>query len=108
MRRRAIPDHMAIEPVKLHTVEQALARIHRMLGNTKEWSNLWEFLPENIKDPLQRRSAIASTFAATLELAREGKARIRQSGAFGPIFISGADEAENTSKTDDQTRDEES
>ena len=108
MRRRSIPDHMAIEPVKLHTVEQALARIHRMLGGTKEWANLWEFLPKDIKDPLQRRSAMASTFAATLELAREGKARIRQSGAFGPIFISGADEAENTPETDDQPRDEES
>jgi segregation and condensation protein A len=112
MRRRAIPDHMAIEPGKLHTVEQALERLQRMLGQSMEWANLWEFLPEDIKDPLLRRSAMASTFAATLELAREGKARIRQSGTFGPIFISGTDEdrkdQQDTSETDDQTRDEES
>lgn len=112
LRRRAIPDHMAIEPVKLHTVEQALERIHRMLGQTVEWANLWEFLPEDIKDPLLRRSAMASTFAATLELAREGKARIRQSGVFGPIFISGNPDRNNDDdqaipEQENQTRDEE-
>ena len=33
-----------------------------------------------------RRSAVASTFAASLELVKEGGANIRQSSAFGPIF----------------------
>lgn len=110
IRRRAIPDHMAIESVKLHTVEQALKRLKRMLGATKEWSNLWEFLPDDINDPLLRRSAMASTFAATLELAREGKARIRQSDAFGPIYVSGndTDDKRDTPTDDDQTRDEDS
>ena len=110
IRRRAIPDHMAIEAVRLHTVEQALERLKRMLGATKEWSNLWDFLPDDIKDPLLRRSAMASTFAASLELAREGKARIRQSGAFGPIYVSAndTDDKQNAPTTDDQTRDEDS
>ena len=33
------------------------------------------------------RSAIASTFAASLELAREGKVKLRQHDAFGPIYL---------------------
>ena len=39
------------------------------------------------------RSAIASTFAASLELAREGRIKIRQSGAFGHIYFKVANEA---------------
>ncbi len=88
MRRRAIPNHMEIEPVELYTVEKALERIHRMLGSSKSWTNLWDFLPDDIKDPLVRRSALAATFTASLELAREGKARIRQDGLFSPLYIS--------------------
>ncbi len=34
-----------------------------------------------------RRSARASTFAASLELAREGKIEMRQERAFAPIWL---------------------
>jgi len=88
MKRRQAPKSMAIEPVELYTVENALERIQRMLGATPEWADLWSFLPTDISDPLVRRSAIASTFTASLELAREGKLNIRQEGVFGRIMLS--------------------
>ena len=88
MKRRQAPKSMSIEPVKLYTVEKALERIWRMLGETPEWVDLSSFLPDDIADPLVRRSAIASTFTASLELAREGKLNIRQDGTFGRIFLS--------------------
>ena len=37
------------------------------------------------------RSAMASMFAASLELAREGRIKLRQSGAFGPIYLKAGD-----------------
>jgi len=88
MKRRQAPKSMSIEPVQLYTVEKALERIWRMLGATPEWVDLASFLPDDIADPLVRRSAIASTFTASLELAREGKLNIRQEGIFGRIFLS--------------------
>lgn len=88
MKRRQAPRSMSIEPVELYTVENALERIQRMLGATPEWTDLWSFLPTDISDPLVRRSAIASTFTASLELAREGKLDIRQEGVFGRIMLS--------------------
>jgi len=33
------------------------------------------------------RSAIAATFAATLELVRSGKLELRQDEPFGPIYL---------------------
>ena len=48
---------------------------------------LASFLPEHIVDPLVRRSALAATLAASLEMARDGKLLIRQDDQFGPIFL---------------------
>jgi segregation and condensation protein A len=53
------------------------------------------FLPENLTDGIVRRSAVASTFAASLQLVKEGKANIRQSSAFGPIFVKGKETVAN-------------
>lgn len=96
MKRRQAPKSMAIEPVELYTVENALERIRRMLGATLEWTDLSSFLPDDLSDPLMRRSAIASTFTASLELAREGKLDIRQEGVFGRILISAKTEGEQS------------
>ena len=57
------------------------------MGSAPDWKSLWQFLPEGILEGLVARSAIASTFAASLELAREGKVKLRQSDPFGPIYL---------------------
>ena len=72
----------------LFTMEQALERVRRLIGFVGEWTELASFLPEGWEtDPKRRRSATAATFAATLELARQGAVEISQSGTFAPITI---------------------
>jgi len=44
-------------------------------------------LPVDMVDSLVARSALASTFAASLELAKEGKIEVQQSVSFGPIYV---------------------
>jgi segregation and condensation protein A len=62
-----------------------------MLGAMPGWRTLAAFLPPDLQgDPLLRRSALASTFAASLEMCKEGKLRIRQDGTFGPIYLRSA------------------
>ncbi|MEQ8505986.1 MAG: ScpA family protein [Rhodospirillales bacterium] len=86
-----------IEPFEVYTVEDALKRLRRLLGRTPDWQSLWSYLPEELRGGLFGRSAVASTFAASLELAKEGKVNIRQTDTFGPIFLrSRADSAEDT------------
>ena len=68
------------------TLDSALERVSRMLGVTLNWLELRTFLPEHT-DPRLRRSALASSFVAALELARLGKAELRQEEAFGPIHL---------------------
>jgi chromatin segregation and condensation protein Rec8/ScpA/Scc1 (kleisin family) len=62
------------------TLEEALVRVERLLGITMEWSELNSFLPET-QDSGFRKSALASSFVAALELARKGKLELDQEAA---------------------------
>ena len=86
-RRRIEGGTLHIEAFEIHTVEDALRRLKSLIGSTPDWQSLWRFLPEGVLEGLVQRSAIASTFAASLEMAREGKIKLRQSGPFGPIYL---------------------
>ena len=86
-KRRAFGGVLHIEAFEIHTVDEALERLKGLLGSTPDWESLWRFLPEGLMEGLVARSAIASTFAASLELAREGKIKLRQSGPYGTIYL---------------------
>ncbi len=82
----------ATEPLRLgrggvYSVEDALARFSDMLGRLPDWATLQSFLPSGAEEHFDPRSTVASTFAASLELTRQGKLRLRQGRAFGPIYI---------------------
>jgi segregation and condensation protein A len=64
----------------------------------EEWGQLASFLPEGwALEPAKRRSAIASTFAASLEMAKLGQLEIRQEENFAPIYLRTPQRAETTS-----------
>ncbi len=68
------------------TLDSALSRVSSMLGVTLDWMELREFLPPHADSRL-RRSALASSFVAALELARLGKAEMMQDETFGPLRL---------------------
>ncbi len=87
-RRRMRPPSLSITPTRLMSVEAAVRRLSEIIGTVVDWTILQKFLPEALEgDPTLTRSAVASTFVASLELAREGRIDLRQSEAFGPIFV---------------------
>ncbi|MFV2033761.1 MAG: ScpA family protein [Halocynthiibacter sp.] len=72
----------------VYTMEQALERMRTLIGYAGKWTDLGSYLPEGWQtDPARRRSATASTFAATLELAKTGHVEMRQAAIFAPIEI---------------------
>ena len=71
------------------TLDQAIERMERMLGVRMDWTRLEDFLPDT-PDPAYRRSALASSFVASLELARLGKVEIAQEEIFGPLMVRAA------------------
>jgi segregation and condensation protein A len=91
-RARATDSSLVIEATELYSMEDAYQRIASMLGATPEWDTLFRFLPAGLSQTSVRRSALAATFAASLELAREGRLQIRQLEPFGPIYLRATEE----------------
>ena len=81
-----------MERDSVFTMEQALQRMRGLIGFTGHWTDILSYLPDGwTDDPKKRRSATASTFAASLELAKEGKIVIRQDEIFSSIQIKRAE-----------------
>jgi segregation and condensation protein A len=68
-------------------MDDALSRLARFIGRVPNWREFASFLPRELRGEVFRRSALAATFAATLELARSGRIELRQDRAFGPIYV---------------------
>jgi segregation and condensation protein A len=74
---------------KVMTLEEAIALVARMIGQRLDWASLASFLPEGL-EPDHHRSAVASSFVAALELARQGRLQLTQDGAFAPLMVRAA------------------
>ena len=84
--------HMVRERMVM-TLDSAIQRVSSMLGVTIDWMDLRDFLPpmqDDWANPMLRKSALASSFVAALELARTGKAEIAQDETFGPLRLRAA------------------
>ena len=71
------------------TLEEALVRVERMIGAKLEWTRLEAFLPDT-QDGEYRKSALASSFVAALELARKGRLEMDQEAPFAPLYVRAA------------------
>jgi len=68
------------------TLEDAIARVAALLGQAIDWTTLEAFLPVT-DSPAFRRSALASSFVAALELARQGRLELAQDGPFDELRL---------------------
>ncbi|MHB1303656.1 MAG: segregation and condensation protein A [Acidiphilium sp.] len=75
------------KPMTYWTVQQALARLTKLIALAPDWTELAGFLPEIPGEPIAHRAAISSTLLASLELARGGGLALRQDAPFGPILL---------------------
>jgi segregation and condensation protein A len=69
------------------SLAEARATLERLVGATEEWSCLDEYLLTYVVDPTQRATVFASSFAAALELVREGDMELNQKEAFAPLYF---------------------
>jgi segregation and condensation protein A len=98
-RRRAIAKRpYRPKPRRLWSVQEAISRLGRVLGDMPSWATLQHFLPDGDVgaelDSVERRTALASTLVAGLEMARGGALELRQERAFGPIMLRRAERVE--------------
>ena len=89
VRARSEPAVHVVGRRPVMTLEEALARVERLIGASLEWAELASFLPDT-QDAEFRRSALASSFVAALELARKGRVEIEQAEPFAPLRVRAA------------------
>jgi len=86
-RERGIPTDYTPRERNVWSLQEAREILNRLIGDNMDWVPLDAYLTEYLSTPEQRVTAIASTFASSLELVRQGQVELRQSLAFGPLLV---------------------
>ena len=86
-RQRAATHTLHMEKRSVWSLKEARDELERLLGVACDWAPLDQLLMEFLVDPEVRRTALASSFTATLEMTREGALELRQSKSFGPLLV---------------------
>jgi len=86
VKARTQPAMHVVHARSVMTLDEALERVARMIGTALDWTLLESFLPTT-QDLQFRKSALASSFLAMLELARRGRLDFLQEEAFAPISL---------------------
>jgi segregation and condensation protein A len=86
LRARTQPVLHVVKKRAVMTLEEALERVSAMIGRAIEWTAIEAFLPE-FGEPALRKSALASSFVAVLELAKRGRIDLQQDHNFAPLML---------------------
>ncbi|GAA4001425.1 ScpA family protein [Sphingomonas humi] len=86
VRARSAPVMHVVARRAVVTLEEAIERLSALIGAALDWTELEYFL-EATPDPDRARSALASSFVAALELARQGRVELRQADVFAPLQL---------------------
>ena len=86
VKARTAPAMHVVAHRAVMTLEDAIQRVAALLGQALDWTTLEAFLPAT-GDPQYRKSALASSFVAALELARQGRLQIEQEESFGELLV---------------------
>ncbi|WP_170990163.1 ScpA family protein [Aquamicrobium sp. LC103] len=86
-RQRQAITNVRIAKRGVWSLKEAREILNRLIGEFRDWTALDAFLVEYLATPAERATAIASSFAASLELVREGAIEMRQTEAFAPLYM---------------------
>lgn len=88
-RQRQAINNVTIARRAVWSLKDAREVLARLIGTVSDWTALDSFLIQYLATPEEKRTAVASSFAATLEMVREGKLEVRQDQVFAPIYLRG-------------------
>lgn len=86
-RQRTAVTSLRMKPRTVWSLKEARDELERLLGMNLDWAPLDRLLAEFLVEPELRKTALASSFTATLEMTREGALEIRQAKSFAPLLV---------------------
>ena len=99
-RQRRSISIVRIERRVVWSLQDARNVLFRIIGSMKDWAPLDSYLLEYLVEPAMRTSILASSFAASLELVREGKLEVQQSDPFAPLYMRAVDRSNSDNLLD--------
>lgn len=101
VRKQAKARLYAIRPRPVLALADARKRLELTLQRFQDWAPLSAMAPDPADLPLPppRSSALASTFFAALELARDGTADLRQADLFAELYVRGIHRSERADRS---------
>jgi segregation and condensation protein A len=87
--RRQIQSRSVVRVAKrtVWSLAEAREALERLIGQNMDWSPLDQYLLAYLTDPATTATVLASSFAAALEMIREGQLEAHQQGAFSPLYL---------------------
>jgi len=79
--------HVTIRRQPVLPLAEAREMLERLVGTIGDWTALDALLVSYLAPPEEQKSVLASSFSASLELAREGHIELRQENVFAPLYI---------------------
>ena len=101
-RQRESVSHITVAKRDVWSLAEARAIITRLLGKLEDWTPLDAFLIDYMSTPQERASVLATSFAASLELVREGQLEMRQTDTFAPLYMRKPSEMNSTAAGEQQ------
>jgi segregation and condensation protein A len=86
-RERNVPQDYHLFERNVWSLQEAREILTRLIGDSMDWVPLDAYLDQYLSNPEQRKTATASSFASSLELARQGQIELRQTLTFGPLYM---------------------
>ena len=86
-RQRNVSRTLHMDKRTVWSLKEARDELERLLGVACDWAPLEQLIAEFLVEPELRKTALASSFSATLEMTREGALEIRQSKSFAPLLV---------------------
>jgi segregation and condensation protein A len=86
-RQRLAVTNVRIARRTVWSLAEAREILTRVAGSFRDWTALDRYLIEYMTSPEERSTAIASSFAASLEMVRDGTIEVRQVEAFAPLYL---------------------
>lgn len=98
-RQRTAVTNVRIEKRTVWSLTDARSILMRLIGTLSEWTALDSYLVDYLTTPETHNTAVASSFAATLELVREGTLEMRQTEVFGALYLRTARHTQDSGET---------
>ncbi len=88
LRRRTVKVMHVVKARRVWSIKQARQKLESLVGESiGDWVELDRALKSYLPTEEEEKTVVASSFGATLEMAREGMIELRQDEPFSPIFM---------------------